>query len=209
MKKIKKFLVLCLAAACSVSLAACSQQASNAGTSSQAPEQTDQQGSVSSAAADQDIVYGKVTAVDGPKITMDIGTLNFQGRSRNGTGSRPQGGPVGSRPAGSRPSGGQQGQRANFSNLLTLTGKSTTITVSDAGVLKKQEMLSGGGWNRTGSGVPSGGSASSGGANRQRGAQTSSASLSDLKAGDILKVTTEKSDGKLLSVLIMGEPANR
>lgn len=208
MKRIKKLLVLCLAAACSVSLVACSQQASDEGTSSQAPAQTDQQGSVSSAQADQNVVYGKVTAVDGSKVTMDIGTLNFQGKARNGTGSRPQGGSGGSRPAGSRPSGGQQGQRTNFSNLLTLTGKSTTVTISDASVLKKQEMPSGGGWNRTGSGAPSGSSAPSGGANRQRGAQTSSASLSDLKAGDILRVTTQKSDGKLISVLIMGEPAN-
>ncbi len=213
MKVIKKFLILCLAAACSVSLAACSQQTSDAGASSQAPAQTDQQGSASSAPADQDIVYGKVTAVDGSKITMDIGTLNFQGGGRNGGGSsRPQGGsggsrPAGSGPAGSRPSGGQQGQRENFSNLLTLTGKSTTITVSDASVLKKQEMPSGGG-NRTGSGAPSGGSAPSGGANRQRGTQTSSASLSDVKTGDILKVTTQKSDGKLVSVLIMGGRAN-
>ncbi len=188
MIRVKKLLVLCLAAACSVSLVACSQQASDAGASSQAQAQTDQQGSASSAQADQNVVYGKVTAVDGSKITMDIGTLNFQGRGRNGTGSRPQGGSGGSRPAGSRPSG-QPGQRANFSNLLTLTGKSTTVTVSDAGVLKKQEMPSGG-------------------ANRQRGAQTSSASLSDVKTGDILKVTTEKSDGKLISVLIMGEPSN-
>ena len=209
MKKIKKLLGLCLAAACSVSLVACSQQASDAGTASQAPAQTDQQGSASSAQADQNVIYGKVTAVDGSKITMEIGTLNFQGRARNGgTGSRPQSGSGGSRPAGSRPSGGQQGQRANFANLLTLTGKSTTVTVSDAGVLKKQEMPSGGGWNRSGSGAPSGGSAPSGGANRGRGAQTSSASLSDVKAGDILKVTTEKSDGKLVSVLIMGQSSN-
>jgi hypothetical protein len=213
-KKLKKLLVLCLAAACSVSLAACSQQSSDAGASAQAPAQTDQQGPASSAAADQDVLYGKVTAVDGSKITMDIGTLNFQGRAWNGgAGSRPQGGsggsrPEGSRPSGSRPSGSPQGQRANFSNLLTLTGKSTTITVSDASVLKKQEMPSGGGWNRTDSGAPSGGSAPSGGANRQRGEQTSSASLSDVKTGDILKVTTEKSDGKLISVLIMGEPSN-
>lgn len=244
MTKIKKLLALCLAAACSVSLTACSQQSSSseassqlsaAGTSSQAPAQTDQQGSASSAASDQDVVYGKVTAVDGSKITIALGTLNFQERGGSG-GSRPQGTSsgsgqeAGSRPAGSRPSGNQQGQRGNFSNLLTLTGKSTTITISDASVLKKQEMSTGGGRNRTDSGAPSGtapsgsgapsgtaptgsgtpsGTAPSGGGNHGGEAKTSQASLSDVKTGDILKVTTQKSDGKLVSVLIMGEPANR
>lgn len=223
MKKLKKLLVLCLAAACSVSLAACSQQSSDAGASSQALAQADQQGSASSAASDQDAVYGKVTAVDGSKITIALGTLNFQERGGSG-GSRPQGTSsgsgqaVGSKPVGSRPSGNQQGQRGNFSNLLTLTGKSTTITISDASVLKKQEMPTGGGRNRTDSGAPSGaepsgsgtpsGTAPSGGGNHGGEAKTSQASLSDVKTGDILKVTTQKSDGKLVSVLIMGGHAN-
>lgn len=229
MRKFKNLIALCLAAACVVSLAACSQQSSAsetssqssaAGTSSQAPTQIDQQGSASSASSDQDVVYGKVTAVDGSKITIALGTLNFQERGRSGgSESRPGGTSSGNgQESGRQSAGSRSSGQKNFSSLLTLTGESKTITISDASALKKQEM-SRGDHNRTGSGAPSGskpsgsgapsGTAPSGEGKRGGEAQTSQASLSDVKVGDILKVTTQKSDGKLVSVMIMGEPASR
>jgi hypothetical protein len=214
----KKLIPAILAiAVCALSFTACSQQsaASQASTDSSSQQAQNTNAGGQGQSADQNMVYGKVTAVDGSKITYEIGTLNIpnrqggsSGASRQGTGSRPQGnssrgqgsfsGQRGARQGNS--SGGARGgfEGGNIASMLTMTGQTATVTISDASVLKKQEVRA------PSTSSQSDNSASSGSGSEFRGQQTSSASVSDVKAGDILRITTQKSDGKLLSVLILG-----
>lgn len=206
--KRKSIPFLLLATACVISLTACTQQtsasqapASDAGTSSQSS-----QSASSEQSSDQNTVYGKVTAISGSKITYEIGTVKEPGgqgfqsggsRVSRPEGSRPQGSnaPSGGKGRGSAPGGGRGGFGGNIADRITLTGKSETITISDTSVLKKQEM----------SAAQSSSSEASGSkAERRGGMQEASASLSDVKAGDYLRITTQKSDSKLISVLILG-----
>ena len=201
-------------AVCALSFTACSQQSS----ADQAPadssvQQDAQNGNAPGGQgqfANDNMAYGKVTAVDGSKITYEVATLNIpnrqsgasgtSGASRRGNGSRPQGNASRGQRQGNA-SGGARGSGfggGNIANMLKMSGQTATVTISDPSVLQKQEAPS----QSTSS--QSGDSASSGSGKGFRGPQTATASLSDVKVGDILRITTQKSDGKLVSVLILG-----
>ncbi len=180
----------------------------------------------------QTTIYGKVTAVDGAKITLALGTFNRSGGRTNGAsgsgnnsqqGAPQNGGNNGGRQGSTSGSGSGQGAPQNGwqgGNMLTLTGESKTITISDTSVLTRQGQ---GGFNGRGRGQGNGQSGASGtksgapavtnttantassaesavsGANTQK-----SVSLSDITIGTILRVTYETSGEKLVSVQIMG-----
>ncbi len=184
-----------LAAFCLIGMTACSQQtassaavASGTSASGASAGAGEASGGAASGSADQTAVFGKVTAVDGSKITLALGTLKNSRPSGAASGSgRPERiPPAGSRAAsGSRPAG--QG-----ADMLTLSGKTETITISDAGVIKK--------FGRPGQQGQSGGNASSSGG--------LSASLSEIQVGTILRVSKGK-DGALSSVMILGGSGSR
>ncbi|MDV3428044.1 MAG: hypothetical protein LIR50_13680 [Bacillota bacterium] len=162
-------------------------------------------------------IYGKVTKVNGKDITITVGTWKGGQESSNqgtppgssGSNSSNQGTSSSSNPpappsnSGSNSSSSQgtssnSNQSAPPSNngssnsasqgtppdMLTLTKETKTITISDSSIIKKQSM-------------PAPGSSSS---NTSAG---SSASLSDITVGSILKLTY--TSGKLSSVEIVGD----
>ncbi len=165
-------------------------------------------------------IYGKVTAVNGKKITLALGTLKEQGGSQpSGTPAQPSGTPA--QPSGtpeaaqstSAPSsdasktapgsasgntnnnqgaanqtGGQAGETPD---LLTLTGETVTITISDTSILSKESMQ--------GPGDKTDGSSTS-----ATTTTDNTASLSDIVEGSILKVTYKTSTDNLVSVVILG-----
>lgn len=238
-----------LIAANILAFTACSQQAASASPVNPA-------NGANAASNGQTTIYGKVTAVDGAKITLALGTLNMpnggqQGNnsgnnsgSSNRTGSRPSGGFGGqqasgaSRPqrdgTGSRSSSGfrQGGNGWQGGDLLTMTGETKTITITDTGIITKPGMRGGfGGGQRNGQGRTSGGQNGTASNAQNTSVQNSeptvvnttsdtsssaqvagngangqnSASLSDISVGTILRVTYETSSEKLVSVQIMGE----
>ncbi|QAT50201.1 hypothetical protein EQM14_10715 [Caproiciproducens sp. NJN-50] len=227
MKKWNRFRTgtLLLAFACLIGTSACSSaqtSASSAASSTQADE------SASTSSGDQNTIYGKVTAVDGEKITLSVGTLNVRGgpKDQAGSGQGPDGGngdasgsaPGGSRErqgsggslpegkSGARPEGAASGTgnasgsdpKGGFDNLLTLTGETKTITVSDESVLSKQEMGRERGSQETSSGESSA-------ASQQTGETT--ASLSDIQEGTILKIVYQPDGQTLSAVVILGGSA--
>lgn len=204
-KKCRLGLIL-LAAACLLGASGCSQQGVPA-----APAQGGASAGASS--GDENTVYGKVTAVDGDKITIAVGTLNLPDRqsgdgsarqgpgpgSRGGSFSRPeaglQSGGNGRRQGGSSGSGsgGAQGRQSGSGgfDLLTPTGESRTITIADPGVLSFQRM-----------GRGAGGGDSSGAA--QSASSSPAASLSDVKVGTVLRVDYRDDGQTISSVVILG-----
>jgi hypothetical protein len=84
---------------------ACSQQNTSTAASS----------SVTSSAAtvDQSTIYGKVTAVNGTKVTLALGTLNQSAEAASGSNNAPQGNP----PA--KPGDNQQGGTTGNSSGTT------------------------------------------------------------------------------------------
>jgi hypothetical protein len=200
-----------LAAISIVSFTACSQQ--NASASVTASESATSMG--------QTTIYGKVTAVDGTKVTMDIGTLpesnRVGGAAQSGrSGGKRQGNSSETAPSskpeqGTPPSGGQGGEW----NQLTLTGTSKTITISNTSILTKG--LTGFGGRGEGR-APNGKNGAAGGSggntsstnSTQRENNTNSiskgtpAALTDITVGSILRVTYDTSSQDLVSVQIMG-----
>ena len=195
-KKSIKIAWILLMAAFLMSLAACSQQSTNTQGMQQGAAQTN---------SNETTIYGKVTAVDGEKITLALGTM-ANGGNKNGEGPGGNGEPSGNMPSGNMPSGNgtpsgnmpSGGGQGGFGEL-TLTGESKTIEITDTGILKKFDM---------GSGRPSESAGTNSGTSGQQRSQrsmgTSSAALSDITVGSTLKVTYKTSDQKLLSVTIMG-----
>jgi len=188
-------------AACLMNLAACS---GNAGT-------VQQQGALATQSnANETTIYGKVTAVDGDKITLALGTMEND-RSAGQSGGRPSGDmpsgdiPSGAKPSGDMPSvgaarsGGMPAGGGGFGEL-TLTGESKAIEITDTGILKKFDRGEMDNPDKSATASPDT-SFSQGGAPSMN---ASSASLSDIEMGSILKVTYQTSDQKLLSVTIMG-----
>lgn len=188
-----------------ISLSACSQQSNTQDqTSVQAADQTS-----SPSSSDQTTIYGKVTKVDGSKITLELGTLknggnsgsgNFRNQGANRGNNGQQGGYSGNGNAASK-GGNRKAPSGNMSNLLTYTGKSTTITISDTSVIKKRGMRGAGGAKNTQSQAPSTSSGSIGKSFSNRNAAVSG-SLSDIEVGTILSVTSNSS-GTLTSVMIL------
>lgn len=133
----------------------------------------------------QTTVYGKVTKISGKKVTLALGTLSQpsgtgpNGAAPSGTPAAPSGTPAapGGTPGASDSSKGQGGGP----DMLSLTGKSVTITISDTSILTKMAMKG-----------------------PDDKSSDSSASLSDIAVGSILKVTYKSSVKNLVFVQIMG-----
>ena len=240
-----------IAAACVVSLTACSQS--------------------------ETVVYGKVTAVNGTKITLALGSVSTSnngaqgsaqtssgttngaasgtssgtqsgtagsggtppsmpsGSTQNGTtgnGGTPPSMPSGSTQSGttgnggtppSMPSGGTQGGGAPGGSVsFTANGKTKTVTISDTSIIKKSTSAAPGGTaagNTATGGAVSGSTAAAGASaggtssgtsgtgnavtgSTAAGSAKTTASLSDITVGTILKLTYKS--GKLVSVEIVG-----
>ena len=185
---------------------ACSQQAVSASPTS-------------SSANGQTTIYGKVTAVDGEKVTLALGTFNQRGGGRSGSNSGDgsavrQGTPPNKRKNSTQQGAGSeiknstgQGNTPNGgwgANMLTLTGESKTITISDSSILTKGNMRgfgTMGGGRGNGQNRPTSSTSDSSAQNTP--SVTKTASLSDITIDTILKVTYEISSGKLVSVQII------
>ena len=101
--------------------------------------------------------------------------------------------------SGSKPSNPPGGTQGGMPDMLTTTGESKTITISDTSIITKQSMPTPGGTN--------GQSSTTNGNNNANSSSTSSstkASLSDITAGSILKITYKSSYDNLVSVEIIG-----
>lgn len=202
MKKIKPGIpISILLALCTLGLTACSQQATSAAQTT--PGATSQAASAEAgSAAAKNEVFGKVTAIDGSKITLALGTM---GRGfGNGTGQRKQGassvkgGGTASRSWQGTTSGGQgnpgrqnssgKGTRPQMGGAITLSGETTTVTLSDSSVIKKMER----GPRQSSSGS----------------AGQTSGSLSDIKVGTILAIEKD-SIGAITSVTILPDFGGR
>lgn len=146
-------------------------------------------GKTTTAKTDQSALYGKVTAIKGKNITVAIGTMKQFGE-------RPDNMPTGSSTQGTMPSGNQQGTppSGGMPELLTLSGESKTITVTDSVKITKLNM-------RGQFGRPS---------DQQTTATTvasaatgDAATLSDIAVGSILKITTKTGTDTVASIEII------
>ena len=119
-------------------LTACSAQTSDENSAAQSAASGD-------ASNDANAIYGNVTAIDGSTITLALGTLN-QDAVPDGDGQ------PGVQPSGDRQNGGGQladmpsGQPAGMPSgggqpsMLTLTGETIAITVTDENVITTPEF---------------------------------------------------------------------
>lgn len=148
-------------------------------------------------------VYGKVTAISGSKVTLALGTMKEQGQNPPSTssGTTPAAQPSGTPAAQSETTGdtstgsgsnqnnaAPSGQTGSAPEMLTLTGETATITISDTSILSKESMPGANGQSTDSTAT----------------ASNSSASLSDISEGTILKVTYQSSYSNLVSVVIIG-----
>jgi hypothetical protein len=153
MKKYRLIIFALLAVLAVVTLTGCGQGAASADMQSsvqQTQGETQAQAQSGAAAEDKDAIYGNVTAIDGNNITLELGTVN-QGALPDGQdGAPPSGAGQGNGQDGGQPSGmpsdmpsGEQpsgmpsdmpsgGERPS---MLSLTGETKTITVSDESVI--------------------------------------------------------------------------
>lgn len=155
-------------------------------------------------------IYGKVTAISGSKVTIALGTLNQQGGNQKGStsgSSAPQGNPP-SGQSGSKSGSGSNstagssntqqdtpssGMPGGMGDQITLTGKSKTITISNTGIITKQSSAGFGGQSSNGQNS----------ANTTSTSGSTSASLSDIRVGSVLKITYKNSLDNLVSVEIL------
>lgn len=222
MRKIKLGVpVSILLTVCTFGFTACSQQTSSASSTAVQSTTAGETSQTASAAADSSgktEIFGKVTAIDGSKITLALGTMGHGsgqagGQKRQGTssgegggapggknGAAPQGGqnansggggnlPSGSETPSSPNSAGKGAPRGMGGSMITLTGETTTITVSDSSILKKR-VFEGRGSQQSSSGASS------------RTSSETSASLSDIKTGTILAIEKD-SGGTITSIVIL------
>jgi len=188
---------LLLAVACVLSFSACSKQSSS--TEAVSNEAT-------TTTSNQTTIYGKVTAIDGTKVTLALGTMNTRpAHSGAATSTAQPSGTPSAPPSGgdgtasqAPPSGNHEGQSA-----LTLTGKTKTITISDTSILKKESIPTAGNWDKQSNSKSSTDTSKNSDTTRQAPTMTTtSAALSDVTVGTIVKVTYETSGEKLVSVII-------
>ncbi len=186
-----KLLALPMAAALLLGLAACSSKNATTPTAS--------------GSANTGVTYGKVTAIDGSKITLDMGTINTPSRQNpQGTPSSPSGTPS------------QDKQRGGMGITFTSDGESKTITISDTSILKKQQRENAGPGNGFPNASPNASPKASvsprptmdpsrtPGANDGPGgnlAAETAASLSDITVGSILRITYQ--GATITSIVIM------
>lgn len=141
-------------------------------------------------------IYGKVTKVSGKDITITVGTWKAgQGGNNQGTPPASSGSSNSSNqgtssnssqsaPPSNNNSSSNSASQAAPPDMLTLTNETKTITISDTGIIKRQSMA-----------AP--------GSNPNTSSASSSASLTDITVGSILKLTYDIS-GNLSSVEIVG-----
>lgn len=159
---------------------------STAGTAANSGAET-----TTAAKTDENTIYGKVTAINDKIITIAIGTMKTQrGRPDNMPSDNSNA------PQETMPSGNQQGTppSGGMPELLTLTGNSKTITVTDSVKITKLNML--GQFGR-----PS---------DQQNTATTSDSAatvdtttFSDISVGSILKITTKTGTETVNSIEII------
>ncbi|WP_444658063.1 hypothetical protein ACRQV7_10330 [Caproiciproducens sp. R2] len=223
-RMVKRVEAVLLAAVCTVGLVACSSQ-TTAVTAAQSASQQSKD--------NQTTVYGKVTAVDGSKITLALGTLNpGEGGGRQGSG---KGGASGSEQKGDLPSkddtasGGDNSEGKNQKQpgsggaggfeMLTLTGETKTITISDESILTRQSVRGNrqtpGGKKEQGTDSTASSAEDTSDTYSTKGVKNTSgnesgesASLSDITVGSVLKVTSEAGTDQLISVQILGGGAH-
>lgn len=177
-------------------------------------------------------VYGKVTAISGNKVTVALGTMKQPGGDQKG-GSAPQGTPPSGSPDNSQSSskgttsdnsnaaqgaasGSSQSGTSNtdsasgnssaqkgappdggtggMPDMLTLTGESKTITISDTSIITRLDMKGPGSSNEQNSSSSSSNSSTN----------KTSAALSDITVGSILKITYKTSIENPAAVQIIG-----
>jgi len=180
--KLMKPAALLVAVACVFGFSACSKNQSSSSAKTASTE---------SSKADQTTIYGKVTAIDGSNVTLALGTRNKRSE------------PSGDRKSATPPSGDSKSQTPPSGNpdgnggpsALTLTGKTKTITISDTSILKKESVPTAGNWKKQSS-------EASGKDSNGPTMTTTTAAISDVTVGTILKVTYQNSDEKLVSVII-------
>ena len=165
----------------------------------------------------QTTIYGKVTAVDGNQITLEVGTLNARGNLNQPAGNDQQPPQANNAPDGERQEPAQQDAGApsdagapgeengsvppaaqeGASELLTLTGESKTITITDESILSKRQMGAG-----RAQAVSEGNAQQSDAAPESQ--LTEDASLSEIQQGSILEITYQ-SDGETVSSVVILE----
>jgi hypothetical protein len=155
---------------------------------------------VKAAKTTQTTVYGKVTAISGTKVTIALGTMNTPSEAKpSGTPdiAKPTGTPNEVKPTGTPNEAKPTGAPRDAGELLTLTGKSITINISDSGILTK--------WNAdAGNAKPDDSTSTSNNpAKEAPGISSSTAVLSDIVKGSILKVTYKGAIDSLVTVEIM------
>lgn len=206
-KKSDRFGLILLAVVCLLGATACSRQGA-----ASAPAQSG--ASAGAVSEDKNTVYGKVTAVDGDQITIDVGTLDLPDRQRpeSGDGSAPQerrpesrGGTFSRPEAGLQGGGSSRGGRDGASgagsgsrqggfgglDLLKTTGESRTITIADPGILSFRRF---------------GGARGDGSSGAEPSASSSpAAALADIKVGTILQVEYQDDGQTISSVVILGD----
>lgn len=104
--------------------------------------------------------------------------------------------------------GSSSGQQSGGPDLLTLTGESVTINISDTSILSKQTMQAPSGQSSSdsqkNSSTTSTTTTATNSSATQSDSSSSTASLSDISVGSILKVTYTTSVDNLVSVMIIG-----
>jgi len=189
MSKLSKLLSIPLIVACIFSFTACSQQTTSSSQAKSLSLGTQKVSVTKTDSVNQTTVYGKVTEIKGSTLTIAIGTLQSGKKSFENNSSSSK---VTSRPTSSGQS--RKWAQGGIPISLTLTGSTKTITISDESIIKKANMRIPSG--SYGQHVSKPNSASS--------SETSSASLSDISVGTILRVSYQTSGEKLLSVVILG-----
>lgn len=151
MKKYRLIISALLVLFTAVLLAGCGQ-----GTAAADTQQTQggSQAQATAPASEENTIYGNVTAIDGSSITLELGTLNQEAMPGGQDGAPPAGaqgsGQAGEAPSGmpsDLPSGGQpsgmpSGEQPPETpsdgarpSMLTLTGETKTITISDESII--------------------------------------------------------------------------
>ena len=150
MRKKRLIVFLLVAVFASLLLAGCqAEEATESQDTSQEETQAESQDVQTEASAatteTENAIYGNVAAIDGTSFTLELGTLNEDMQARggqDGQGQPPSGeGQDGEEPAGmlsDMPSGEQPSDLPSDGetpSMLTLTGKSITITVDDESII--------------------------------------------------------------------------
>jgi uncharacterized protein YceK len=171
-------------------------------SSTQTETKTTSQSSNQNATTTDNATYGKVTAVSGNDVTLAFGTLNQNGQTPpdQGQGQTPPDnsttatGNNGSTTPPEKPSGNSDttpgsaatttGGQATVPDLLTMTGETTSITLSDAMTITKMNTQKSDQQSTT-------------------SPTTTTASATDITVGSILKITYKANSTEIEAIEIM------